>query len=67
MDKLTLQARIDELQAQLGAAKMKEETEYKYRKLLIDAGLKLTEIEANTNTDQDENFEENMEAVSESN
>jgi hypothetical protein len=71
MDKLNYEARIGELQTQLDAAKTSAdsdakvgELEYKYRKMLIDAGLKLTEIEANTGTEQSDNFEENMNEVS---
>jgi hypothetical protein len=55
----SMEIRIKELTQLANDAKAEGELQYKYDKMHTDAALKLTEIEAQSNTDQDENHQQN--------
>jgi hypothetical protein len=70
MQKQTFDAQTAALKAQLeratllsNAAGKDQETEYKYDKMNMDAALKLTEMEATSNTQEDLNFKLNKNTV----
>ena len=59
-----MEIRIKELTQLANDAKAEGELQYKYDKMHTDAALKLTEIEAQSNTDQDENHQQNKAKLS---
>jgi len=70
MDKATvvtqiaaMQAKMDQQAMLLDAIKTKHKDENDKEKMLLDATLKLTEIEANANADQDANFIANQQLI----
>lgn len=54
-----LQQQLDQYKTGIASAENDEKMQYNYDKLIVDAAIKLTELEAKSNTEQNANFNEN--------